>query len=143
MRACMLAPAIVALALLTACSESSTPATTSTGAAQKSAPAAAAPAPAKPAATKPAAAEPGDLVAAGRAVYMGNCIACHNPNPALDGALGPAVSGSSQELLEARVILGTYPEGYTPKRGSGNMVPLPYLRDKIPALTAYLNADGG
>lgn len=85
--------------------------------------------------------EPGsdDLVAAGRTVYMGNCIACHNPDPNLDGSLGPAIAGSSQELIEARVIHGTYPEGYTPKRSSGNMVPLPYLRNEIPALAAYLS----
>ena len=111
--------------------------TASTPAPKTSAPAAA---PAKPAA--PAAVEEVDLVALGRSTYMSNCIACHNPDPTMDGALGPAVSGSSFELLEARIVHGTYPEGYTPKRTSGNMVPLPFLADKIPALAAYLNASG-
>lgn len=99
---------------------------------------------ASPAASAPDTAGPpaGDLAAEGRQVYMGNCIACHNPDPNLDGSLGPAIAGSSQELIEARVLHGAYPEGYTPKRSTTNMVPLPYLRDKIPALGAYLSQAG-
>lgn len=79
-----------------------------------------------------------ELVAAGRAVYNANCTACHNMNPAQDGALGPAVAGSSYELLEARVVRGGYPEGYEPKRPSRIMVPLPHLEPKLEELTAYL-----
>lgn len=83
---------------------------------------------------------PEELVAAGRATYMANCIACHAMDPTIDGALGPAVSGSSLELLEARIMRGEYPEGYTPKRPSRVMVPLPHLQPRLPELAAYLQS---
>lgn len=83
-----------------------------------------------------------DLVAEGRDAYLGNCIACHNPDPKLDGALGPAVWGSSRELLEARVLRAEYPPGYTPKRQTAAMIPMPFLESKIPALAAYLSGEG-
>ena len=79
-----------------------------------------------------------DLVARGRRVYVSNCIACHNTDPSQDGALGPAVAGSSQELLEARVIRNEYPAGYTPKRDSKAMIALPYLAKELPAIQAFL-----
>ncbi len=102
--------------------------------------------PAKPSATpeptkaEPAEPDPAQLVARGRQVYMANCIACHSQNPAQDGALGPAVAGSSYALVEARVMHGTYPEGYTPKRSSKVMIPLPHLANELTALTAYLDS---
>lgn len=79
-----------------------------------------------------------DAARRGKAVYDGVCIACHNPNPALDGSLGPANAGASRELLEARVLRAEYPPGYTPKRDSKAMPPMPHLADKIDDLTAYL-----
>lgn len=81
-----------------------------------------------------------ELVTAGRSVYTSNCIACHNMNPSQDGALGPAVAGSNLELIEARVLRGEYPEGYTPKRPSKIMIPLPHLEPKLPELAAYLGS---
>ena len=74
----------------------------------------------------------------GRSVYLGNCIACHNIDPGKVGGLGPEVKGSSRELLEARVVTATYPPGYTPKRPSTVMQPLPKLAGDIDALAAYL-----
>ena len=74
----------------------------------------------------------------GRAVYMSVCIACHNYDPNLDGGLGPANAGASLALLEAKVLRGEYPPGYTPKRASQAMPPLPHLADQIPALYAFL-----
>jgi mono/diheme cytochrome c family protein len=78
------------------------------------------------------------LEARGRRVYTANCIACHHVNPALPGPVGPAVAGSDRSLIEARVVRGEYPPGYTPKQSTGLMVPLPYLRGEIDALAAYL-----
>ena len=83
---------------------------------------------------------PEELVKAGRATYMANCIACHAMDPTIDGALGPAVSGSSLELLEARVMRGEYPDGYSPKRTSRVMVPLPHLQPRLPELAAFLQS---
>ncbi len=79
------------------------------------------------------------LVKRGKIVYQNNCIACHAPDPTIGGGLGPAVDGSSLELLTARIVHGNYPEGYKPRRKTGIMVALPFLEPEIPALVAYLN----
>ncbi len=79
------------------------------------------------------------LAQQGERVYQNVCIACHHGDPTEDGALGPAIAGSSAELLDARVIRGEYPPGYTPKRpGDGVMPRFEYLAEQIPALAAYL-----
>lgn len=74
----------------------------------------------------------------GRAVYAANCIACHNNDPSKDGPIGPAIKGSSKELLQARVLSTSYPPGYKPKRETRVMPQFPFLKDDIPYLTAYL-----
>jgi mono/diheme cytochrome c family protein len=74
----------------------------------------------------------------GRQVYQAQCIACHNPSPAQPGPLGPALSGASEELLRAKVLHGTYPPGYAPKRPTKVMQPMPQVANDIPALAAYL-----
>jgi mono/diheme cytochrome c family protein len=74
----------------------------------------------------------------GRQVYLAQCSACHASDPARDGPLGPAVKGASRELLEARLLRGTYPPGYAPKRPSAVMQPMPHLRDSLDDLAAYL-----
>lgn len=96
---------------------------------------AAAPAPA----AGEAAATAGD-VAKGKQVYAINCTACHNADPKQDGVLGPAIAGSSLALLEARVVHGDYPPGYTPKRATKQMVPLAHLASSVPDLAAYLDS---
>lgn len=83
---------------------------------------------------------PVNPVEKGRSVYVSNCIACHNADPKLDGAVGPAVAGSSLELLEQRVLKQSYPAGYAPKRSTKVMPAMVFLKDQIPALHAYLNA---
>ena len=79
------------------------------------------------------------LIDRGRTVYNTNCIACHNSNPKLAGSLGPDVHGSSLELLQTRVMRAAYPEGYKPKKPSAAMPAMPYLKNDIPALHAFLN----
>jgi mono/diheme cytochrome c family protein len=74
----------------------------------------------------------------GRRVYVANCTACHHVDPTRDGTLGPAVAGSSRELIESRVLGAKYPDGYRPKRDTALMQPLPYLKNEIAALAAYL-----
>ncbi len=78
------------------------------------------------------------LVKQGKAVYNSNCSTCHSSNPAKDGPLGPAILGSSRELLEARVLRAEYPPGYTPKRKSKVMVALPQLKADLDSLAAFL-----
>jgi mono/diheme cytochrome c family protein len=80
-----------------------------------------------------------DLAKEGQQIYQNVCIACHNGNPNLDGAIGPANAEASKALLLAKVVHGEYPPGYTPKRPDSKTMPLfPYLEPKIPALAAYL-----
>jgi mono/diheme cytochrome c family protein len=81
-----------------------------------------------------------ELVARGRSVYLANCTACHNLDPRSQGAIGPDIAGSSLELIEGKVLRNEYPPGYTPKRDSRAMVPLPYVEKEIPALAAFLAA---
>ena len=80
----------------------------------------------------------GSPAARGKQVYLSQCIACHNRDPSKNGPLGPAIKGSSRELLETRVLRGTYPPGYKPKRGSAIMKPMPQLAPAIDDLTAFL-----
>ena len=74
----------------------------------------------------------------GRQVYLGSCIACHNADPSSPGPVGPEVKGSSKELLETKLLRGTYPSGYKPKRPTSVMPPQPQVEKDIPALAAYL-----
>ena len=75
----------------------------------------------------------------GRAVFLANCVACHNNDPSRDGPIGPAIKGSSRELLLARVLSSDYPPNYRPKRPTKIMPQFPFLKDEIPNLAAYLN----
>ncbi len=80
------------------------------------------------------------LEARGKASFMSNCIVCHNPNPTIDGSIGPAIAGSSLELVTARVLTRSYPPGYKPKRDTEVMPDFPQLKDDVAALHAYLNS---
>jgi mono/diheme cytochrome c family protein len=74
----------------------------------------------------------------GRAVYIANCVACHNNDPSKDGSIGPAIKGSPKELIEARVLRSSYPPHYKPKRQTKIMPQFPFLEPEIPYLAAYL-----
>ncbi len=82
-----------------------------------------------------------DAAARGQTVYLAQCTACHATDPARPGPVGPPVKGASRELLEARLLRGGYPPGYTPKRGSALMPPMPQLASSIPDLAAFLAAE--
>ncbi len=74
----------------------------------------------------------------GRQAFLAFCSACHSADPAQNGPLGPAVKGATRELLEARVLRGVYPPGYTPKRPSAVMQPMPHLAGSLDDLAAFL-----
>jgi len=61
------------------------------------------------------------LVKQGKQVYLAQCTACHAFDPSQPGAVGPEVKGASRELLEAKLLRGTYPPGYRPKRPTSAM----------------------
>ena len=81
---------------------------------------------------------PLDPAERGRRAYMANCIACHHSDPKRGGVLGPAIAGSSQELIEARIMRAEYPPGSVPKRDTNLMPAQPFLRPQIEPLAAYL-----
>ena len=74
----------------------------------------------------------------GRHVYLSQCTSCHAIDPAQPGPVGPEVKGASRELLEAKVLRGTYPPAYRAKRPTAVMPPQPQLAGDIPALAEYL-----
>jgi mono/diheme cytochrome c family protein len=78
------------------------------------------------------------LAGRGRQVYLSQCTACHAPNPAQPGPVGPPVKGAPRELLEAKILRGAYPPGYRPKRPTQVMPPQPQLAPEIPALAEFL-----
>lgn len=82
-----------------------------------------------------------EAAARGQTVYLAQCTACHATNPAQASPVGPPVKGASRELLEARLLRGGYPPGYTPKRGSALMPPMPQLASSISDLAAFLAAE--
>lgn len=82
------------------------------------------------------------LVKRGKVVYETNCTACHALDARQDGPVGPANACSSAELLSAKLLRNEYPPGYTPKRDTGAMPPMPHLEKELPALAAYLGSLG-
>jgi len=83
--------------------------------------------------------EPSDpAVARGEKIYRNVCLVCHNADPNKPGALGPAIADASRELLEARLLRGEYPPGYTPKRSTQQMPRFEFLEPNIGDLAAYL-----
>jgi mono/diheme cytochrome c family protein len=81
----------------------------------------------------------GDPAAArGEKIYRNICVVCHNPNPNQPGPLGPAIAGSSRELLEARLLRGEYPAGYTPQRNTQQMPRFEFLEPNLDDIVAFL-----
>ncbi|MFI5315059.1 MAG: c-type cytochrome [Myxococcota bacterium] len=91
------------------------------------------------AACKPGGSDPVEL---GRKAFAANCTACHNPDPTKEGSVGPAIAGSSLELVRARVLRAEYPPGYTPKRDTHLMPAQPFLAGDVENLAAYLGSLG-
>lgn len=76
----------------------------------------------------------------GAVVYRTNCASCHNPDPNLPGAIGPAIAGAPRALIAARVMRAAYPPGYHPQRQTHLMRPLPWLEPHLDDLAAYLDS---
>ena len=91
-----------------------------------------------PAPTASAPGDPSGEASRGRQVYLAQCVACHNSDPTRPGPIGPALQGSSAELLAAKVLHGSYPAGYRPQRDSRVMPARPDLSASIADLAAFL-----
>ncbi len=81
----------------------------------------------------------GNVVTRGQAVYQANCTSCHAADPTQVGPVGPAIAGSSRELIEARVLHASYPPNYSPQRVTHIMPAMPFLAKDMDALVAYLS----
>jgi mono/diheme cytochrome c family protein len=90
------------------------------------------------------ASEAGDPWKRGKRIYTTVCGVCHHPDPRQEygtaGNFGPAIAGSSRELLELRVRHGKYPASYTPKRTTRLMTTFTLSDDAIGALHAFVSA---
>jgi mono/diheme cytochrome c family protein len=83
--------------------------------------------------------ESGDpAVARGEKIYRNICVACHNADPSVEGPLGPAIADASRELLEAKLLRGEYPAGYTPQRNTQQMTRFEYLEPNLDDIEAFL-----
>lgn len=78
--------------------------------------------------------------ARGEKVYKNVCATCHGASPTEVGTVGPAIAGSSAELIEAKLVHNSYPPGYEPKRNTKLMAPMPHLAGTVPDLAAYLES---
>jgi mono/diheme cytochrome c family protein len=81
-----------------------------------------------------------DRVGRGKHYYQNVCIACHAGDPNEDGFLGPALAGTPLEVIEAKVMRGEYPEGYTPKRNTLTMPRFEFLGPELANIAAYLES---
>lgn len=79
-----------------------------------------------------------DAASRGQIAYLAQCTTCHASDPRQAGPAGPPLRGSSRELIEAKILHGTYPPGYAPKRDSAVMTPMPQLASAIADLAAFL-----
>jgi mono/diheme cytochrome c family protein len=83
--------------------------------------------------------ESGDpAVVRGKKIYRNICVVCHNADPNQAGPLGPAIAGASRELLEARLLRGEYPPGYTPQRNTQQMPRFEFLEPNLDDIAAFL-----
>ena len=79
----------------------------------------------------------------GESIYRSACITCHAADPSQDGNIGPAIAGSSEQLLRLKLVKGTYPSGYTPKHASKLMPNFEYLEAYSGDLAAFLQESEG
>jgi len=77
-------------------------------------------------------------VARGEAIYRNICVVCHNADPYEVGTVGPALGSPTRELLEAKVLHGEYPQGFTPARTTHQMPQFDYLEPNLDDLVAFL-----
>ena len=77
-------------------------------------------------------------VARGALIYRNICVVCHNADPSEDGTLGPAIVNATRALLEAKVLRGEYPAGYTPARDTRQMPQFEYLEPNLADIEAFI-----
>ena len=75
----------------------------------------------------------------GRKIFMTSCAACHGIK-GQGGPMCPQNNDASLELLKSKVLIGTYPKGYKPKKHTKAMPKFPFLKDSIEDIHKYLQS---
>ena len=80
----------------------------------------------------------------GRALYSTHCIACHNKDPNVKGAIGPELIDAPVDLMKVKVVTGRYPdvlpEGFVPKRKTKQMKKFPQLEKDVASIHAWIQS---
>lgn len=53
---------------------------------------------------------------ANQRLYERNCTKCHNMDPSKAGPIGPELVTTPQSVFRTKIVHGTYPKDYVPKR---------------------------
>jgi mono/diheme cytochrome c family protein len=75
-----------------------------------------------------------------KSLFISKCVMCHNVNPTKPGSIGPAISGSSLELIKLKTQKRQYPKGYVPKRKTKVMPIVKLTEQEIKLIHSYLNS---
>lgn len=76
----------------------------------------------------------------GQIIYKTVCSKCHNVNPTKQGSIGPELFTTPKEVFKTKVITGTYPTSYTPKRKTRIMPKFKNLTNKIDSIYKYIRS---
>lgn len=76
----------------------------------------------------------------GKTLYTTHCIRCHNSNPWLSGSVGPELITTPYAVFPTKVLQGSYPRGYAPKRRSKIMPTFPRLTKDIDKIYDYIRS---
>ena len=80
----------------------------------------------------------------GHKIYLSQCIACHNKDPNVKGAIGPELVDAPVDLMKIKVVTGRYPEvlpdGFVPKRKTKLMKKFPQLEADVPSIYAWIQS---
>lgn len=76
----------------------------------------------------------------GEVIYKTVCSKCHNINPTKPGSIGPELFTTPKEVFKTKVITGTYPASYKPKRKTRIMPRFKNLTNKIDSIYNYIRS---
>ena len=80
----------------------------------------------------------------GHKIFLTQCIACHNKDPNIKGAIGPELTDAPLDLMKIKVVTGRYPEvlpeGFVPKRKTKLMKKFPQLEADVPSIHAWIQS---
>lgn len=76
----------------------------------------------------------------GQKIYKMTCAKCHNLNPHIKGSIGPDLYTTPREVFHTKVVTGTYPKDYTPKRKTRTMPRFKHLTTKVDLIYDYIQS---